>query len=266
MDNIFNSLNHDNSQLKIIFKEILDKLGISISDDEIKKFFLYMTLLKEWNEKINLTAIVDDKEIIIKHFIDSLTVIPYIQNYILESMPEKQKENITIADIGTGAGFPGIPISICKKQIGSAQIKITLVDSLEKRVNFLNEVIKQLNLNNIKAVHSRAEDLGNNVQYREIFDITIARAVASLPVLLEYCLPLVKTGGIFIAMKGSNVEEEVAQSSKALDILGGKIENIEQIILPSTDMKRNIIIIRKLRHCPTKYPRKAGKPSKQPLI
>lgn len=261
-----NNLNKNKSEFAKVLKEISNKIGITLNDDETSKFFLYMALLKEWNEKINLTAIVDENEIIIKHFIDSLTVMKYIREYALESMPEKPKEKISISDIGTGAGFPGIPISICEKEIAQAKIEAALVDSLEKRVNFLNEVIKQLQLKNIWAFHSRAEDLGLNPQYREKFDIAVARAVASLPVLLEYCLPFVKKDGIFIAMKGSNVEEEVAQSPKALDILGGKIEKIEQIILPSTDIKRNIIIIRKLRQCPTKYPRKAGKPSKQPLI
>lgn len=266
MDNNANSLNKNNNELAEEFLKFSREIGITLNKDDINKFFSYMCLLKEWNEKMNLTAIVDDNEIILKHFVDSLTVMPYIHQYVLEVNMKKQKQKVSIADIGTGAGFPGIPISICQKHIQVAELEVTLVDSLEKRVNFLNEVIKQLQLNNIEAVHSRAEDMGLNPQYREKFDIAVARAVAALPVLLEYCLPFVKTGGIFIAMKGSNAEGEVAQSAKALDILGGKIEKIAQKILPSTDMKRNIIIIRKLRHCPTKYPRKAGKPSKQPLI
>ncbi len=223
--------------------------GKDISNVQTEQFTDYMELLKEWNKKINLTAIEDDREIIIKHFIDSLSILPYLKD-----------ERKSLIDIGTGAGFPGIPLKITSKNID-----ITLLDSLEKRVKFLNEVIKVTNIDSIKAVHGRAEDMGSNPIYREKFDIAVARAVANLPVLLEYCLPFVKINGIFIAMKGSNIEE-LNNSSKALDILGGKIEKIEKMELPFTNIERNVVVVRKFRHTPTKYPRKAGKPGKEPLI
>ncbi len=229
--------------------------GKQLTDQQINQFIIYMELLKEWNQKINLTAIEDDKEIIIKHFIDSMSILPYVKD-------EKQK----VIDVGTGAGFPGIPL-----KIANPKLEVTLLDSLDKRIKFLNEVINAANISGqqdiseIKAVHGRAEDFGVNTLYREKYDIAVARAVANLPVLLEYCLPFVKINGYFIAMKGSNTEE-FENSSKALDILGGKIEKIEKLELPTTNMERNVVIIRKFRQTPTKYPRKAGKPSKEPLI
>lgn len=236
-------------ELSNLLKEGTKHYGKEISNNQIEQFTKYMELLKEWNKKMNLTAIEDDREIIIKHFIDSLSILPYISD-----------ESKTLIDVGTGAGFPGVPLKISNKNID-----ITLLDSLEKRVKFLNEVIEVTNIENIKAVHGRAEDMGVNPNYREKYDIAVARAVASLPVLLEYCLPFVKINGIFIAMKGSNIEE-LNNSSKALDILGGKIEKIEKMELPFTNIERNVVVVRKFRHTPTKYPRKAGKPGKEPLI
>jgi len=215
----------------------------------IEQFTKYMELLKDWNTKINLTAIEDDREIIIKHFIDSLSILPYVKD-------QEQK----LIDVGTGAGFPGIPLKIVNKNI-----EVTLLDSLEKRVKFLNEVINSINVSKIKAVHGRAEDIAMNPIYREKYDIAVARAVANLPVLLEYCLPFVKINGVFIAMKGSNTEE-FENCNKALDILGGKIEKIEKMELPFTNIERNVVVVRKIRHTPTKYPRKAGTPVKEPLL
>lgn len=220
-----------------------------IQEEKIEQLLRYKDILKEWNEKINLTAIEEDREIIIKHFIDSISIVPFI----------KKHESKTI-DVGTGAGFPGIPLKVVLKSLD-----VTLLDSLDKRVKFLNEVILQLKLSGISAVHGRAEDFGANPVYREKFDIAVARAVANLPVLLEYCLPFVKLDGIFIAMKGSSTDE-VKESKKALEILGGKVEEVKEFTLPFSDHKRNIIIVRKLRQTPTKFPRKAGKPSKEPLI
>ncbi|MDQ2086008.1 16S rRNA (guanine(527)-N(7))-methyltransferase RsmG [Herbivorax sp. ANBcel31] len=225
------------------------KFDVDLEKRDIDNFFKYKDILLEWNEKINLTAIEDEKEIIIKHFIDSISISPFIK-----------EEHKNIIDVGTGAGFPGIPLKIIKKDLN-----ITLLDSLEKRVKFLNEVIDKLDLKDIKAIHSRAEDKGVSKDFREIFNIALARAVANLPVLLEYCLPFVKVGGLFIAMKGSKVEE-LDNSKKALDILGGKVEDVIKFDLPFSDIKRNIIIIKKFRHSPTKYPRKSGKPSKKPLV
>ena len=231
-------------------KELKEKsklINIELKDSQIEKFYNYMNLLLEWNEKINLTAITEPKEVILKHFVDSATIIKYIEN------------DMQIVDVGTGAGFPGIPLNIV-----NSKANYILVDSLNKRVNFLNEVINNLELKNINTVHSRIEDFGKN--NKERFDIATSRAVASLNVLLEYLLPLVKVGGICICMKGSNIKEEIENSNKALEILGGNIEKIEEITLPNTDIKRNIIIVRKIKNTPNKYPRKAGIPSKEPLI
>lgn len=234
-------------EFSIDLKDKANKINIIISDEQIKEFYEYMNLLLKWNEKINLTAITEPKEVIMKHFIDSITVEKYINNSDL------------VADIGTGAGFPGIPLNIVKNNAN-----YVLVDSLNKRINFLNEVINDLNLKNIKTVHSRVEDFAKN--NREKFDVATSRAVAALNILLEYLLPLVKVGGICVCMKGSNIKEEVSNAKKALEVLGGKIEKIEEIILPDSDVKRNIIIIRKVKNTPNKYPRKAGMPSKEPIV
>lgn len=241
----------DNNDLSKLLADGAGEYGISLASHQVNAFGKYSALIKEWNEKINLTAIEDDREIVIKHHIDSMSIIPYIKN---------KGKGLSLIDIGSGAGFPGIPL-----RIAFEGLTVTLLDSLEKRVKFLNEVLKELGMDNIAAVHGRAEDYGIKENYRESFDIATARAVASLPVLSEYCLPFVKTGGVFIAMKGSSTEE-VNASSKALQILGGEIEAVEEFTLPFSDIKRNIIIVKKIRQTPTKYPRKAGKPSKEPLV
>lgn len=230
-------------------REDTNKLNIDLTDIQAEKFYTYMKLLLEWNEKINLTAITEPEEIIKKHFVDSLTIEKYV------------KDNSYIIDVGTGAGFPGIPLNIV-----SNTSKIVLLDALNKRLNFLNEVIKQANLENIKTVHFRAEEAGKNREYREKFDIATSRAVAPLNILVEYLLPFVKIGGKCICMKGSNIDEELENSKNAISILGGKIENIESFTLPETDMARNIIVITKISKTPEKYPRKPGTPSKEPII
>jgi len=222
--------------------------GVRLDDQKTAALLKYKEILLEWNKKFNLTAIEEDREIILKHFVDSLSIMPFL------------KDINKLVDVGTGAGFPGIPIKIAQPEL-----VVTLIDSLKKRIFFLNETIKFMQLKDIYAVHSRAEDAGTVLQYREKFDAAVARAVAALPVLLEYCLPLVKKGGIFIAMKGSN-GSEIEGCVKALEILGGKIEEVKEFNLPGSDMKRNIIVVRKLRQTPAIYPRKAGKPSKEPLI
>lgn len=236
---------------KIVFKkkmnELLSEINIEINENKIDMFYLYMQELLEWNKKINLTAIEDENEIILKHFIDSLTVQKYIKN------------SQNIIDIGTGAGFPGIPLAIVNEKSN-----IVLLDSLNKRINFLNNVIQKLELSNVKAIHGRAEDLAKIVQHREKYDIVISRAVAPFNVLLEYMLPFNKVNSYTIAMKGSNIEE-VDISNNALKKLGGKIEKIEKINLANTDIKRNIIIVRKIEETPKKFPRKAGIPKKEPL-
>lgn len=237
------------SELKKLLIDGANEFNIHLKEEQIDKFFRYKNILKEWNEKINLTAIEEDREVIIKHFIDSLSILPLIKD-----------EKVNLIDVGTGAGFPGIPVKIARESI-----EVTLLDSLDKRVKFLNEVIKENSLKGIKALHGRAEEKGVLPEFREKFDICTARAVANLPVLIEYCLPFVKVGGCFIAMKGSSTDE-IDNSKKALDIIGGKLEEVKDFNLPFSDSKRNIIIIRKFRQTPTKYPRKAGKPSKEPLI
>ncbi len=233
-------------EFSIDLKEKSNKIDVKIRDKEVEQFYEYMNSLLEWNEKINLTAITEPKEVILKHFIDSITIQKYIQ-----------KEN-SVVDVGTGAGFPGIPLNIVNNEA-----KYTLVDSLNKRIKFLDEIIDKLNLKNIETVHSRAEDFAK--ENRETYDVATSRAVAALNVLLEYLLPLVKVGGLCICMKGSNVQEEIEASSNALKILGGQIEKVEQITLPDSDIIRNIVIVRKVTKTSSKYPRKAGLPSKEPL-
>ena len=235
-----------------IFKKELKsqcrKIKVDINDEQFLKFYKYMNMLIEWNENINLTAIVEPKEIILKHFIDSLTVCNDIN------------EGCSVVDVGTGAGFPGIPLKILRPDI-----EVTLMDSLNKRINFLQIVIKELELNGIVAIHGRIEDFGKNKDFREKFDCSVSRAVANLSVLSEYMLPLVKIGGKCICMKGSNVDEELEKANKAIDILGGKLYDVNKFFLPDTDMGRNIVIIKKEKNTPNKYPRKAGIPNKEPI-
>lgn len=234
-----------------IFSEELEnaakQIEIELTKKQIEKFYNYMNLLLEWNEKINLTAIIEPREVILKHFVDSLTIAKYI------------KENEKLIDVGTGAGFPGIPLSIVKENTD-----IVLLDSLNKRINFLEEIKQNLKLKNITTIHGRAEEFGKNKKEREIYDIATSRAVAPLNILLEYLLPLVKVGGKAICMKGYNIEE-IENAKNALEILGGKIEKIEEITLPNSDIKRNIIIVKKVKNTPSKYPRKPGTPSKEPI-
>lgn len=229
-------------------EEQAQQIKVNLEKSQIEKFYLYMNLLLEWNKKINLTAIKEPNEVIKKHFIDSLTVSKYIE------------DNTKVIDVGTGAGFPGIPLKIAR-----GNLNITLLDALNKRLNFLNEVINKTNLKNIETVHYRAEEAGKIDKYRENFDIAISRAVAPLNILVEYLLPLVKIGGRCICMKGS-YKEEIENSKNAIEILGGKIEKIEEFVLPESDINRSVIIIKKVSKTPAKYPRKAGTPSKEPII
>jgi 16S rRNA (guanine527-N7)-methyltransferase len=237
----------ENTEVSLL-KDGAGQLGVRLEDLKVASLLEYKRILLEWNEKMNLTAIEEEREFIIKHFIDSLSILPYLGDVR------------SLIDVGTGAGFPGIPLKIAQPSL-----EILLLDSLEKRVGFLKTVISELKLDGIRALHLRAEDAGKEPSHREKYDAAVARAVAALPVLLEYCLPMVKRGGIFIAMKGSS-REEIEASNKALELLGGKIEEVKEFTLPCSEIKRSIIIVRKFRQTPTKYPRKAGKPSKQPLI
>ena len=229
-------------------KDSMKKINIEITEKQVDDFYNYMNLLLEWNEKINLTAITEENDIILKHFVDCGTILKYI------------KDNSSIIDIGTGAGFPGIPLKILNNSL-----KITLMDSLNKRIIFLNNVIDELKLSNIEAIHARAEELARNKNYREKYNISTSRAVANLSTLSEYMLPFVKKDGIAISMKGSNIDEELNNSKKVIKILGGKIEKIDNFNLAETDNLRNIIIIRKIEKTPKEFPRKAGKPSKEPI-
>ena len=226
-----------------IIKEYMD-----IDNVSAEKFAVYMELLREWNEKINLTAITDEEGILVKHFFDSCSISEFVDN------------NSKIIDIGTGAGFPGLPLKIVNDTLN-----LTLVDSLNKRINFLNEVKNKLGLKNVETVHGRAEDVGIDNKYREKYDFAVSRAVAELRILVEYLLPLVKVGGKVIAMKGPNIDKEVENSKKAVKLLGGEIERIESFRLGNTDNERTIIIIKKIKNTESKYPRKAGIPRKNPL-
>lgn len=224
-------------------------INITLSKNQVNQFIKYYELLNIWNKKIDLTTIVDFEDVVIKHFIDSSYISKFI-NFNYKS----------IIDVGTGGGFPGIPLKII-----FPESNILLLDSLSKRINFLNIVIEELNLKDIKAIHNRAEELAHNEEYRESFDISISRAVANLSTLSEYCLPFLKNKGIFISYKSLNINEEIDNAKKALNILSSSIEEIYNYNLPNTDIGRSLLLIRKDNNIDKKYPRLAGKPSKKPL-
>ncbi|SEF98221.1 16S rRNA m(7)G-527 methyltransferase [Caloramator fervidus] len=224
--------------------------GIFLDENKINMFEKYMVLLKEWNEKINLTAITEDDEIVRKHFLDSISII---KSGLIN-------DNLKIIDVGTGAGFPGIPLKII-----NPTLKVTLLDSLKKRVNFLNQVINELGLKNIEAVHGRAEDFARLDEYREKYDISTARAVAPMNILCEYCLPFVKVGGYFIAMKGPSIEEEIKDSKNAIGTLGGRLIDIVETSIPEYDVNHKLIIVGKIKPTDKKYPRKPSQIEKKPI-
>ena len=234
---------------KEVFNNYLENLNISLNEEQIEKFYKYMNLLIEWNEKINLTAIIKPEEIILKHFIDCLTIEKYIE------------KNSKVIDVGTGAGFPGIPLKIVREDL-----EITLVDSLNKRLVFLNEVIANLKLENINVIHSRAEELGKNKNYREKFDVATSRAVANLSTLSEYLIPFVKINGKCISMKSAYINEEVNKAKNAIKILGGKIVSKDIFNLPKSDLGRSVIVIEKVKNTPKNFPRKPGTPAKEPIL
>ena len=226
----------------------LKEIQIDINTETIDKFYKYMNLLLEWNEKVNLTAITKEEDIILKHFVDSLTILKYIN------------KDDSIIDVGTGAGFPGIPLKIIY-----SDIQITLVDSLNKRIVFLNEAIDKLNLKNIKAIHGRVEEVAKNKDYREKYDLVVSRAVANMSTLSEYMLPFAKVGGRCICMKGANIQDELKSAKKAIEKLGGKIELVDNFKLPESNYERNNIVIDKILNTKDKYPRKPGIPAKEPI-
>ena len=228
-------------------KSEFDKFNIEYTDKKVEKLNLYKNILLEWNNKINLTTITKESDIIKKHFIDSLSILNLVN--------KKDK----IIDVGTGAGFPGIPLSIF------LNADITLLDSLNKRIIYLNDVIEKLNLQNIEAIHGRSEEIGQEKKYREQYDVAVSRAVAPMNVLVEYLLPFVKIGGRCICMKGPNVIEELESAKNAIKILGGEIEKIIKFNLDEEEGKRNLVVIKKVKETLSKYPRKAGVPRKMPL-
>ncbi len=226
------------------------ELSIVLNDKQIQQFEQYYNILVEWNKVMNLTAITEYEEVVEKHFLDSLTIVYAINMEKIE----------TLIDVGTGAGFPGIPL-----KIAFPHLKVTLLDSLNKRIKFLNEVIDLLELNDIKAIHGRAEDYAKQSEYREQYDICVSRAVANLATLSEYCLPYVKMDGLFVPYKSGEIDEELKSSEKAVSILGGKVEEVVKFQLPGTDIGRSFVKIHKIKETKKKYPRKAGMPTKEPL-
>jgi len=224
--------------------------GIEFDEVKYEKLMKYKELLKEWNEKINLTAITEDEEIVKKHFIDS------IKAFRFQGLKDAKK----IIDVGTGAGLPGLPIKIVKPDI-----EVVLLDSLNKRVNFLNEVISKLNLTNISAVHGRAEDFAREVRFRESFDVAVSRAVANMSVLSELCIPYVKRNGYFVALKGPAVEDEIKEGNKAIETLGGKLQDIINVDVEGTELNHNLVVVKKVKETSKTYPRKAGTAAKKPL-
>ncbi|MUV37941.1 16S rRNA (guanine(527)-N(7))-methyltransferase [Lentibacillus sp. JNUCC-1] len=232
------------------FVSALQAKGITLNQQQIDQFAAYYRILVEWNEKMNLTALTEEQDVYLKHFYDSVTAAFYV-----DLNGEK-----TICDVGAGAGFPSIPLKICFPDLA-----VTIVDSLKKRIGFLNHLASELGLTGVAFYHDRAETFGKNQKFRQTFDVVTARAVARMSVLSELCLPLVKKNGTFIAMKGSQGEEEMAEAHNAIELLGGSLKDVHTFYLPSEDSERTIITIDKVRQTPKKYPRKPGTPNKQPL-
>lgn len=234
-----------------IFESKMNALGIVLTDVQKQQFDKFYGLLVEWNRVMNLTGITEYEEVNEKHFVDSVSLVKAIDIDKVQ----------TVIDIGTGAGFPGIPL-----KIAFPHLKVVLLDSLNKRINFLNVVINELGLTDIKTIHGRAEDYAKQAEYREQFDICVSRAVANLSTLSEYCIPYVKVGGMFIPYKSGEIDEEVQQAKKAIQILGGKLEEVIKFQLPDTEINRSFVKINKTQNTAKKYPRKAGLPTKEPLV
>lgn len=232
------------------FKNGLQQLHIALSEKQMEQFLQYYELLVEKNKVMNLTAITEFDEVVEKHFLDSVSLTQQLDLH----------QPLKVLDLGTGAGFPGIPLKIV-----FPELEITLMDSLNKRVLFLQDVISSLQLENIEAVHGRAEEAARNKKYREGFDLCVSRAVANISTLSEYCLPFVKVGGSFISYKSSTIEDELEEGKKGIAILGGKVKDVYKFTLPDSELQRSFVIIEKEKKTPKAYPRKAGTPSKEPL-
>lgn len=232
------------------FEKDLAAIGVTLTEEQIHQFLRYYELLVEWNGFMNLTAITDYDEVMKKHFVDSLSLIKTFD------VTKKAK----VIDVGTGAGFPGLAL-----KIAYPNLQVTLLDSLNKRINFLNEVITQLGLTGVETVHGRAEDFAKPDKLRGKFDLCVSRAVANMSTLSEYCLPFVKVGGEFISYKSEKISEELETATKAISILGGKFDRSTEFNLPDSDIYRNLVVIKKVKESPKKYPRKAGLPSKEPI-
>lgn len=225
---------------------------VALSERQMEQFYRYCEMLTEWNKVMNLTAITEMEEVVTKHFVDSLS--------LGEAVPDLAGHGWRVMDVGTGAGFPGIPL-----KIAYPELKITLLDSLNKRIKFLDAVAEELQLEGVETIHGRAEDFGRDRKYREQYDLCVSRAVANLATLSEYCLPFVKVGGMFVSYKSGKVQEEASAAERAVKLLGGKMENICCFELAQTDMGRSLVCIRKIQKTPDRYPRKAGVPGKEPL-
>lgn len=239
--------NYDTTQ----FQKDTAALGISLTVQQIEQFLTYYEMLVDWNERVNLTAITDFEDVMKKHFVDSLSLV---KAYDLD-------REISVMDVGTGAGFPGLAL-----KIAFPNLCVTLLDSLNKRILFLDEVVRALGLQGVTTVHGRAEDYAKQGQLRERFDLCVSRAVANLTTLSEYCLPFVKVGGQFISYKSEKVSEEIQTAGKAISLLGGRLVKQTEFILPDSDIYRNLVVISKQKPTPKKFPRKAGLPGKEPLL
>lgn len=234
------------------FKHGLEELNITLTDEQVEQFLQYYEMLVEKNKVMNLTGITEYEEVIQKHFLDSLSLIRVI--------PDIASQKLTVIDLGTGAGFPGIPL-----KIAFPELEITLMDSLNKRILFLQEMIDALGLKKVSAVHGRAEEMASNATHRQQYDLCVSRAVSNLAVLTEYCLPFVKKGGLFVSYKSADSDAEIQEGKKAISILGGKLTSVDKFQLPDSDLRRALVCIKKVKDTPKKYPRKAGTPAKLPL-